>query len=126
MYHFKRGFTLIELLVVLVIIALMLSLTAPLTIRSVESFKAKNELSRFVTHINVLKEHAFFAGGALHVALRDNQMETTMPLGKKKNTSFQYLRFPEASMLITPVIERSEIELEVYVSGQLKVVTLKT
>jgi prepilin-type N-terminal cleavage/methylation domain-containing protein len=77
MSRFKKsraGFSLIELLVVISIMAAIMALVGPLTVRSVESAQAQTELVSIERWINGWGRKAFLTGSVISVEARNGQL----------------------------------------------------
>jgi prepilin-type N-terminal cleavage/methylation domain-containing protein len=77
MSRFKKsraGFSLIELLVVISIMAAIMRLVGPLTVRSVESAQAQTELVSIERWINGWGRKAFLTGSVISVKARNGQL----------------------------------------------------
>jgi prepilin-type N-terminal cleavage/methylation domain-containing protein len=77
MSRFKKsgaGFSLIELLVVISIMAAIMALVGPLTVRSVESAQAQTELVSIERWINGWGRKAFLTGSVISVEARGGQL----------------------------------------------------
>ena len=68
------GFSLIELLVVISIMAAVMALVGPLTVRSVESAQAQTELVSIERWINGWGRKAFLTGSVISVEARGGQL----------------------------------------------------
>ncbi len=68
------GFSLIELLVVISIMAAIMALVGPLTVRSVESAQAQTELVSIERWINGWGRKAFLTGSVISVEARNGQL----------------------------------------------------
>ena len=70
----EAGFSLIELLVVISIMAAIMALVGPLTVRSVESAQAQTELVSIERWINGWGRKAFLTGSVISVEARNGQL----------------------------------------------------
>jgi len=70
----EAGFSLIELLVVISIMAAIMALVGPLTVRSVESAQAQTELVAIERWINGWGRKAFLTGSVISVESRGGQL----------------------------------------------------
>lgn len=70
----SSGFSLIELLVVISIMAAIMALVGPLTVRSVESARAQTELVSIERWINGWGRKAFLTGSVILVEARNGQL----------------------------------------------------
>ena len=70
----EAGFSLIELLVVISIMAAIMALVGPLTVRSVESAQAQTELVSIERWINGWGRKAFLTGSVISVEAQNGQL----------------------------------------------------
>jgi len=91
----KRGFTLIELAVTLLVLAIVAAIGVPSIARSIESVRARAEISGFAAYLRAAREQAIARGEAQAVRLDPQARTLAITAGDsdavRSTRSFTYL-----------------------------------
>jgi hypothetical protein len=82
-------------MVIIVIIMTLVSLVAPLSIKTINKAKAQTEYIQLHNTITKLSNHAFLNGSPIFLELRDNELRAQINGNVLTQRTFEYLNFSE-------------------------------